>query len=129
VPCPTCSPMVSRLFSTAGSLISQVGEVLAPPVHSPLEDLRDHWKAIRKFYIDENGMHNSHNNIAKHTIENDVEAFQSSQLPEHLVAMVSILVEEEVTLGDTGPCVEFFLQNKIVETLCLLAERDVWFSL
>eukprot|EP00026_Physarum_polycephalum_P002650 Phypoly_transcript_02658.p1 GENE.Phypoly_transcript_02658~~Phypoly_transcript_02658.p1 ORF type:complete len:878 (+),score=129.95 Phypoly_transcript_02658:74-2707(+) len=102
--------MVSRLFSTAGSLISQVGDVLAPPVHSPLEDLRDHWKAIRKFYIDEN--------------ENDVEAFQSSQLPEHLVAMVSILVEEEATLGDTGPCVEFFLQNKIVETLCLLAERD-----
>lgn len=57
--------------------------------------------------------------------ENDVEAFQSSQLPEHLVAMVSILVDEEGTLGDTGPCVEFFLQNKILETLCLLAERDV----
>lgn len=106
--------MVSRLFSTAGglagSLISQVGEVLAPPVHSNLEDLRDHWKAIKKFYIDEN--------------ENDIEAFQSSQLPEHLVAMVSILVEEEASLGDTGPCVEFFLQNKILETLCLLAERD-----
>lgn len=48
--------MVSRLFSTAGSLISQVGEVLAPPVHSSLEDLRDHWKAIKKFYIDENGI-------------------------------------------------------------------------
>lgn len=54
-----------------------------------------------------------------------MEAFQSSQLPEHLVSMVSILVEEEATLGDTGPCVEFFLQQKILETLCLLAERDV----
>lgn len=50
------SNMVSRLFSTAGSLISQVGEVLAPQVHTPLEDLRDHWKAVRKFYIDENGI-------------------------------------------------------------------------
>lgn len=57
--------------------------------------------------------------------EDDIESFQASQLPEHLVSIGEILLEEEASLGDTGPCVEFFLQNKIVETLCALAERDV----
>jgi hypothetical protein len=103
--------MVSRLFSAAGSVLTQVSEVLAPQVHSPLEDLRHHWRAIRKFYID-------------HEKDDDIESFHASQLPEHLISIVTILLEEEVSLGDTGPCFEFFLQNKILETLCALGERD-----
>lgn len=41
------------------------------------------------------------------------------------MAISEILLEEEAALGDTGPCAEYLLQHKIVETLCALAERDV----
>ncbi len=41
--------MVSKLFAA-------FGEVLAPTLHTPLEDFRSHWKAIKKFYIDKEGM-------------------------------------------------------------------------
>eukprot|EP01113_Clastostelium_recurvatum_P003702 TRINITY_DN11619_c0_g1_i2.p1 TRINITY_DN11619_c0_g1~~TRINITY_DN11619_c0_g1_i2.p1 ORF type:complete len:830 (-),score=231.43 TRINITY_DN11619_c0_g1_i2:7-2454(-) len=101
--------MVSRLFSTAGSYLNSFGEVLAPSSQSALDDLKNHWRAIKAFYIDQ---------------KEDIESFQASQLPEHLVSMVNILSDEEKKVGETGPAVEFFLQNKIFETLCILGERD-----
>jgi len=94
--------MVSRLFST-------IGEVLAPTTHSDLDDLKNHWKAIRLFYLDK---------------RDDIESFHEFQLPGHLISMVSILIEENKQMGDDGPCLEFFLKNKIFETLCLLGEHD-----
>eukprot|EP01112_Ceratiomyxa_fruticulosa_P008255 TRINITY_DN2134_c0_g1_i1.p1 TRINITY_DN2134_c0_g1~~TRINITY_DN2134_c0_g1_i1.p1 ORF type:complete len:698 (-),score=96.38 TRINITY_DN2134_c0_g1_i1:103-2196(-) len=100
--------MVSRLFSTAGSYLNSFGEVLAPTVQTPLEDFKQHWRSIRKFYIDHN---------------DDIETFQASQLPEHLVTMVNLLIQESSS-SDTGPCLEFFLQNKIFEALGSLGERD-----
>ncbi|KAF2076062.1 hypothetical protein CYY_002626 [Polysphondylium violaceum] len=94
--------MVSRLFST-------IGEVLAPTTHSDLDDLKSHWKAIRLFYLDK---------------RDDIESFHEFQLPGHLISMVSLLIEENKHMGDDGPCLEFFLKNKIFETLCLLGEHD-----
>ncbi|KYR00891.1 hypothetical protein DLAC_02952 [Tieghemostelium lacteum] len=94
--------MVSRLFST-------IGEVLAPQFHSDLDDLKNHWKSIRSYYIDK---------------KDDIESFHQFQLPGHLISMVSILIEENKTSGDAGPCLEFFLKNRILETLCLLGEND-----
>ena len=38
--------MVSRLFEA-------IGDVLAPPVRSCLEDFKNHWRAITKFYVDQ----------------------------------------------------------------------------
>ena len=45
--------------------------------------------------------------------------------------MITILLEEERTENRTGekvnfqPCLEYFLQNKMMETFCLLGEKDV----
>ncbi|KAL6067572.1 Regulator of gluconeogenesis Rmd5 [Balamuthia mandrillaris] len=99
------SLMVSRLFSA-------LGDVLAPPVKSPLEDFRNHWRAIRHFYIDE---------------RDDVEG---GEIMHHLNAMVRLLVEEgdeqekEGIVGRQGPCLDYFLEERILQTWCALAERD-----
>jgi hypothetical protein len=47
----------------------------------------------------------------------------------HLNRMVEILLEEEDFTDNhkrgTGPCLEFFLQEKILEIWCGIGERDV----
>ncbi|EFA77698.1 hypothetical protein PPL_12307 [Heterostelium album PN500] len=88
--------------------LSSIGEVLAPTYHSDLDDLKNHWRSIKTFYIDKNY---------------DIESFHELQLPGHIISMVSLLIEENKS-GDAGPCLEFFLKNRILETLCLLGERD-----
>eukprot|EP01104_Vermistella_antarctica_P009492 TRINITY_DN2443_c0_g1_i1.p1 TRINITY_DN2443_c0_g1~~TRINITY_DN2443_c0_g1_i1.p1 ORF type:complete len:690 (+),score=140.31 TRINITY_DN2443_c0_g1_i1:248-2317(+) len=91
------------------NLISQVGEVLAPTVKSPLEDMTKHWKEVRCFYIDQ---------------EDDVDY---ADIPLHLQEIVRTLLEEEDSIqdpGETGPCLEYFLHHRILETLCTLGERD-----
>jgi hypothetical protein len=64
------------------------------------------------------------------TFSDDVESFQLSGLPEHLVSMITILLEEERRAIQEGqrtfqPCLEFFMQNKIMETLALLGAKNV----
>jgi hypothetical protein len=63
----------------------------------------------------------------------NVLAFQNSGVPEHVISLVNILLEEEREghkkgyENDYQPCLEFFLQNKIFEIFCVLGERDVGF--
>ncbi|ELR20707.1 uncharacterized protein ACA1_054530 [Acanthamoeba castellanii str. Neff] len=95
--------MVSRFFSA-------IGEVLAPTLQTPLEDFRLHWRAIKHFYIDD---------------KDDVEG---EGIPEHLNHMIQILLEEADAMDGgrrgTGPCLEFFLQERILPILCHLGETD-----
>lgn len=55
------------------------------------------------------------------------------EVPDHLVSMITILLEEEreenknEEKANYQPCLEFFMQNRIFELLCLLAEKDVSF--
>eukprot|EP01114_Cavostelium_apophysatum_P023822 TRINITY_DN9099_c0_g1_i2.p1 TRINITY_DN9099_c0_g1~~TRINITY_DN9099_c0_g1_i2.p1 ORF type:complete len:649 (-),score=159.93 TRINITY_DN9099_c0_g1_i2:28-1974(-) len=108
--------MVSRyIFDSANSLFSTIGEVVAPSVDTPLESFKFHWKSIRNFYIDE---------------KYDVESFQEAEVPEHLISMITILLEEERDFHRNGPrssfqpCLEFFMSNKIMEILCILGEKN-----
>ncbi len=48
-------------------------------------------------------------------------------IPAHLEQMLNILVDEETNndTGTTGPCMEYLLQRRILETLYTLARTDV----
>lgn len=104
--------MVSRLLTG-----KWLGEVLAPSFHSDLEDLKTHWKAIKEFYIDRG------------------ELSSGAHITDHVHQMVKILLEErgkEEAEGrtprgstDTSPCMEYFLQEKILEVLCVLGEQNI----
>ena len=52
---------------------------------------------------------------------------EQTSIPVHLDHMLDILTSEEVTSerGSTGPCMEYLLQHKILETLYTLARTDV----
>ena len=53
-------------------------------------------------------------------------AIENTILPTHLEKMLVILFEEEkLHDGMSGPCMEYLLQHKILETLYTLARTDV----
>ena len=100
---------MKQWVKSAQQALSNVAEVVAPTPKTALESFRQHWNAIRNFYIDQ-----------KHDVE-------SGNIPTHLHALVQLLVEENderPTAGDTGVCMEFFIQNRLMETLCALCLID-----
>lgn len=54
-----------------------------------------------------------------------------TNIPSHLDQMLDILVQEENEResGETGPCMEYLLHHKILETLYTLGKADVRTSL
>ena len=53
-------------------------------------------------------------------------AIENTVIPSYLEKMLVILFEEEKTHdGMSGPCMEYLLQHKILETLYTLARTDV----
>lgn len=50
-----------------------------------------------------------------------------TNIPSHLEQMLDILTqeEEERESGETGPCMEYLLHHKILETLYTLGKADV----
>lgn len=50
-----------------------------------------------------------------------------THIPEHLEQMVVLLKEEELNaeLDSTGPCMEYLLQHKLLDTLYSLGRTDV----
>ncbi len=74
----------------------------------------------------------------------DMQSFQEYQLPEHILGISELLVQEELRrreVNSSGPLLEFFLSNNMFETLIKLAILNVsslqclfgflvfWFSL
>lgn len=53
---------------------------------------------------------------------------KKTDIPWRLKQMLDILVYEErqqVSSGEAGPCLEYLLQHKILETLCTLGKAEV----
>uniref|UniRef100_A0A8D0CLT1 FHF complex subunit HOOK interacting protein 2B n=1 Tax=Scleropages formosus TaxID=113540 RepID=A0A8D0CLT1_SCLFO len=73
-----------------------------------LESFVEHWKGITNYYIESTGEQ-------RHT-----------DIPWRLRQMLDILVYEErqQESEETGPCMEYLLQHKILETLCTLAKAQ-----
>uniref|UniRef100_A0A8B9HQQ3 FHF complex subunit HOOK-interacting protein C-terminal domain-containing protein n=1 Tax=Astyanax mexicanus TaxID=7994 RepID=A0A8B9HQQ3_ASTMX len=83
---------------------------LAPSL--PLqEDFVYHWKAITHYYIE---------------TSDDKAPVTDTNIPSHLEQMLDILIQEEGEResGETGPCMEYLLHHKILETLYTLGKAD-----
>uniref|UniRef100_A0A8C2EBE6 Family with sequence similarity 160 member B1 n=1 Tax=Cyprinus carpio TaxID=7962 RepID=A0A8C2EBE6_CYPCA len=83
---------------------------LAPSL--PLqEDFVYHWKAITHYYIE---------------TSDDKAPVTDTNIPSHLEQMLNILTQEEREResGETGPCMEYLLHHKILETLYTLGKAD-----
>ncbi|CAK8682922.1 FHF complex subunit HOOK interacting protein 2A-like [Clavelina lepadiformis] len=98
------------MFNKFTTILQQAVEALAPdaPLH---EDFVYHWKSITNFYIENT---------------DDKTPVTDSNIPSHLKQMLQILIQEEAERepGDTGPCMEYMLQHKLLETLHTLGKAD-----
>ncbi|XP_064224896.1 FHF complex subunit HOOK-interacting protein 2B isoform X4 [Aotus nancymaae] len=77
-----------------------------------LQAFVEHWKGITHYYIETT----DENTPAKKT-----------DIPWRLKQMLDILVYEEqqqAAVGEAGPCLEYLLQHKILETLCTLGKAE-----
>ncbi|XP_063818754.1 FHF complex subunit HOOK interacting protein 2A [Pseudophryne corroboree] len=98
------------MFSKLTSILQQAVEALAPSL--PLqEDFVYHWKAITHYYIE---------------TSDDKAPVTDTNIPSHLEQMLDILVQEEHEResGETGPCMEYLLHHKVLETLYTLGKAD-----
>ncbi|XP_058507471.1 protein FAM160B1 isoform X2 [Solea solea] len=98
------------MFSKFTSILQHAVEALAPSL--PLqEDFVYHWKAITHYYIE---------------TSDDKAPVTDTNIPSHLEQMLDILTQEEREResGETGPCMEYLLHHKILETLFTLGKAD-----
>ncbi|XP_047448145.1 FHF complex subunit HOOK interacting protein 2B-like isoform X3 [Mugil cephalus] len=97
-------------FSKLTSMLLHALETREPTVDL-LESFVDHWKSITNYYIE--------------TREDD-RPVKQTDIPWHLRQMLDILVYEDKqqAVEDTGPCVEYLLQHKLLETLCTLGKAQ-----
>lgn len=98
------------MFSKFTSILQHAVEALAPSL--PLqEDFVYHWKAITHYYIE---------------TSDDKAPVTDTNIPSHLEQMLDILIQEEGEResGETGPCMEYLLHHKILETLYTLGKAD-----
>ncbi|XP_014321656.1 protein FAM160B2 isoform X2 [Myotis lucifugus] len=81
------------------------------PTINLLEAFVEHWKGITHYYIES-------------TDENT--PVKKTDIPWRLKQMLDILVHEErqQAAGEAGPCLEYLLQHKILETLCTLGKAE-----
>ncbi|XP_019322560.1 FHF complex subunit HOOK interacting protein 2B isoform X4 [Panthera pardus] len=99
--------MLSRL----GALLQEAVGAREPSIDL-LEAFVEHWKGITHYYIEST----DENTPAKKT-----------DIPWRLRQMLDILVYEErqqTAAGEAGPCLEYLLQHKILETLCTLGKAE-----
>ncbi|CAK6445259.1 unnamed protein product [Pipistrellus nathusii] len=98
--------MLSRL----GALLQEAVGAWEPTIDL-LEAFVEHWKGITHYYIEST----DESTPAKKT-----------DIPWRLKQMLDILVHEErqQAAGEAGPCLEYLLQHKILETLCTLGKAE-----
>ncbi|XP_040827210.1 protein FAM160B2 isoform X2 [Ochotona curzoniae] len=99
--------MLSRL----GALLQEAVGAREPGIDL-LQAFVDHWKGITHYYLEST----DENTPAKKT-----------DIPWRLKQMLDILVYEEgqqTAAAEAGPCLEYLLQHKILETLCTLGKAE-----
>ncbi|KAM4746726.1 FHF complex subunit HOOK-interacting protein 2B [Anableps anableps] len=99
-----------EMFSKLSGMLLHALETREPTVDL-LVSFIDHWKSITNYYIQ--------------TTDESRPASQTD-IPWRLRQMSDILVYEEKQqdVEDTGPCLEYLLQHKLLETLCTLGKAQ-----
>ncbi|XP_041855780.1 protein FAM160B2 isoform X2 [Melanotaenia boesemani] len=97
-------------FSKLTSMLLHALETREPTVDL-LDSFIDHWKSVTNYYI-------------KTTDENL--PVKQTDIPWHLKQMLDILLYEDKhqAVEDTGPCLEYLLQHKLLETMCTLGKAQ-----
>ncbi|KAK2840660.1 hypothetical protein Q7C36_012239 [Tachysurus vachellii] len=92
------------------SLFQQALETREPSVNL-LDSFVDHWKGITNYYIE---------------TTDEAQPVKQTDIPWRLKQMLDILVYEErqQEVEETGPCMEYLLQHKLLETLCTLGKAQ-----
>ncbi|XP_056427057.1 FHF complex subunit HOOK-interacting protein 2B isoform X2 [Hyla sarda] len=110
------------MWSRLGALLQQVVETREPS-QDLLQSFIQHWKGVTQYYLE--------------TTDESCPA-RNTDIPWRLRQLLDILVFEENGCGtredpegtnsgpvdNTGPCMEYLLQHKILETLCTLAKAE-----
>uniref|UniRef100_A0A8C1J8I6 Family with sequence similarity 160 member B2 n=1 Tax=Cyprinus carpio TaxID=7962 RepID=A0A8C1J8I6_CYPCA len=97
------------MFNKVTSFLQQALETREPSINL-LDSFVDHWKAITNYYIE---------------TTDESRPVKQTDIPWRLRQMLDILVYEETQQGEeTGPCMEYLLQHKILETLCTLGKAQ-----
>ncbi|XP_070821439.1 FHF complex subunit HOOK-interacting protein 2B [Chaetodon trifascialis] len=97
-------------FNKLTSMLLHALETREPTVDL-LDSFVDHWKSITNYYIE---------------TTDDSRPVRQTDIPWHLRQMLDILVYEDKqqAAGETGPCTEYLLQHKLLETLCTLGKAQ-----
>ncbi|XP_078107850.1 FHF complex subunit HOOK-interacting protein 2B-like isoform X2 [Sander vitreus] len=98
-------------FSKLSSMLLHALETREPTVEL-LESFIDHWKAVTSYYIQ---------------TTDDSRPVRQTEIPWRLRQMLDILVYEEKqqpVVEETGACLEYLLQHKLLETLCTLGKAQ-----
>ncbi|XP_070760179.1 FHF complex subunit HOOK-interacting protein 2B-like [Enoplosus armatus] len=97
-------------FSKLTSMLLHALETREPTVDL-LDSFVDHWKSITNYYIE---------------TTDDSRPVRQTEIPWHLRQMLDILVYEEKqqAVEQTGPCIEYLLKHKVLETLCTLGKAQ-----
>lgn len=98
------------MLSKLTNLFQQALETREPTVNL-LDSFVDHWKGITNYYIE---------------TTDELRPVKQTDIPWRLKQMLDILVyeEQQQELEETGPCLEYLLQHKILETLCTLGKAQ-----
>ncbi|KAG9488562.1 hypothetical protein GDO78_004876 [Eleutherodactylus coqui] len=109
------------MWSRLGALLQQAVDT-REPAQDLLQSFVQHWKGVTQYYLE--------------TTDESCPA-RNTDIPWRLRQLLDILVFEENELGtrenqedgnsstgNTGPCMEYLLQHKILETLCTLAKAE-----
>ncbi|XP_041756505.2 FHF complex subunit HOOK interacting protein 2B isoform X2 [Coregonus clupeaformis] len=99
-----------EMFSKLTNLFQQALETREPSVNL-LDSFVEHWKGITNYYIE---------------TTDETRPVKQTDIPWRLKQMLDILVYEEGQQGleETGPCMEYLLQHKLLETLCTLGKAQ-----
>ncbi|XP_051806834.1 FHF complex subunit HOOK interacting protein 2B-like isoform X2 [Acanthochromis polyacanthus] len=97
-------------FSKLTSMLLHALETREPTVDL-LDSFIDHWKSITNYYIE---------------TTDDSRPVRQTDIPWRLKQMLDILVYEDKQQApeDTGPCLEYLLQHKLLETLSTLGKAQ-----
>ncbi|XP_034286585.1 FHF complex subunit HOOK-interacting protein 2B isoform X2 [Pantherophis guttatus] len=98
------------LLGRLGSLLQRAVEAEEPRLDLPAA-FTEHWKGVTHYYLE---------------ASDESKPAQQTDIPWRLKQMLDILVYEEKQQpeGETGPCLEYLLQHKILETLSTLGKAQ-----